>query len=240
MVDFQALVGDAVDNVPGVPLIGPKLARQLLEQYGTLEAVLDHATDVAGAKRRENLVKFRDQALLSRQLVRLDAQTPVAIDWAGGRAGNIDVPAALALFRELGFRSFGAKVAALAAGTGDGGRWRVRGRGIGGEARVTEYGVRSRRRSARGCEASDSAESACRHSVLRTPYFPLPRIPLLLLLPLPRPPSPVPHHPSHRYPRAFEDFLAATPAAVPFFARYRNDARAAALGGTGGHFVCLG
>ena len=39
VIDFQALVGDAVDNVPGVPLIGPKLARQLLEQYGTLEAV---------------------------------------------------------------------------------------------------------------------------------------------------------------------------------------------------------
>ena len=64
VVDYQALVGDAVDNVPGVPLIGPKFARQLLEQYGTLESVLDHAADVAGAKRKENLVKFRDQALL--------------------------------------------------------------------------------------------------------------------------------------------------------------------------------
>ena len=52
VVDFQALVGDSVDNVPGVPLIGPKFARQLLEQYGTLEAVLDHAGDVPGAKRQ--------------------------------------------------------------------------------------------------------------------------------------------------------------------------------------------
>ena len=48
VIDFQALVGDAVDNVPGVPLIGPKLARQLLEQYGTLEAVLDHASELSG------------------------------------------------------------------------------------------------------------------------------------------------------------------------------------------------
>ena len=55
VVDYQALVGDSVDNVPGVPLIGPKMARQLLEQYGTLEAVLDHADDVPGEKRRENL-----------------------------------------------------------------------------------------------------------------------------------------------------------------------------------------
>ena len=68
VVDFQALVGDSVDNVPGVPLIGPKFARQLLEQFGTLEAVLDHAGEVAGAKRKENLLKFRDQALLSREL----------------------------------------------------------------------------------------------------------------------------------------------------------------------------
>ena len=40
VVDFQALVGDSVDNVPGVPLIGPKFAKQLLQQYGTLDAIL--------------------------------------------------------------------------------------------------------------------------------------------------------------------------------------------------------
>ena len=50
VVDFQALVGDAVDNVPGVPKVGPKTARQLLEQFGTLEAVLDRAAEVKGAK----------------------------------------------------------------------------------------------------------------------------------------------------------------------------------------------
>ena len=87
VVDFQALVGDSVDNVPGVPLIGPKFARQLLEQFGTLEAVLDHAGEVPGAKRKENLLKFRDQALLSRELVRLDSHVPMAIDWNAGRAG---------------------------------------------------------------------------------------------------------------------------------------------------------
>ena len=113
VVDFQALVGDSVDNVPGVPLVGPKFARQLLEQYGTLESVLDHAGDVPGAKRKENLIKFRDQALLSRELVRLDAHVPVAIDWNAGRAGRIDLDAALALFHDFGFRSIGQKLAAL-------------------------------------------------------------------------------------------------------------------------------
>ncbi len=122
VVDFQALVGDSVDNVPGVPLIGPKLARQLLQQYGTLEAVLEHANEVPGAKRKENLLKFRDQALLSRELVRLKANVPVAVDWAAGRAGQIDLEAALSLFHGFGFRSIGQKLTALVKGAGGGGR----------------------------------------------------------------------------------------------------------------------
>ncbi len=116
VVDFQALVGDSVDNVPGVPLIGPKFARQLLQQYGTLEAVLDHASDVSGAKRKENLSKYRDQALLSRDLVRLDGDVPLSIDWNVCRAGNIDLDAALALFHEFGFRGIGKKLTSLAGG----------------------------------------------------------------------------------------------------------------------------
>ena len=74
VVDFQALVGDKVDNVPGVPLIGPKLAKELLEKYGTLENVLDHADEVPGAKRQQNLIDYREAALLSRKLVELDTQ----------------------------------------------------------------------------------------------------------------------------------------------------------------------
>jgi DNA polymerase-1 len=113
VVDFQALVGDSVDNVPGVPLIGPKYARQLLEQYGTLEAVLDHAREVPGAKRKENLINHRQQALLSRALVRLRADVPVPIPWSV-RAGGINRSAALTLFREFGFRTLSHKVDALA------------------------------------------------------------------------------------------------------------------------------
>jgi len=115
VVDFQALVGDSVDNVPGVPLVGPKLARQLLDQFGTLENVLDHAGEVSGAKRQENLRKYRQQALLSRELVRLDAHVPVAIDWDAGRTGQVDRLAALALFQEFGFRSIAQKLDLLAA-----------------------------------------------------------------------------------------------------------------------------
>ncbi len=113
VVDFQALVGDSSDNVPGVPLIGPKYARELLQRFGALDAVLDHADEISGAKRKENLKTYRDQALLSRELVRLKRDVPVAVDWHAGRVGGIDVTAARHLFQELGFRGIVAKLEGL-------------------------------------------------------------------------------------------------------------------------------
>ena len=80
MVDFQALTGDSTDNVPGVPGIGPKGAAQLLAQYKTLEQVLEGAESMKKSKRRDNLIEFKDQALLSRRLVRLAQDAPVKFD----------------------------------------------------------------------------------------------------------------------------------------------------------------
>ncbi|MCC6125022.1 MAG: DNA polymerase I [Pirellulales bacterium] len=114
VVDFQALVGDSVDNVPGVPKVGPKTARQLIEQFGTLDAVLERAAEVKGAKLKENLLAFREQALLSRELVRLDNRVPLTIDWNACRAGRIDRAAAVSLFRDFGFRGLTQKVESLA------------------------------------------------------------------------------------------------------------------------------
>jgi DNA polymerase-1 len=114
VVDFQSLVGDAVDNVPGVPLIGPKIARELLEKYDTLDRVLDHAEEVSGKKRRENLINFREQALMSRELVRLMPDVPIEIDWAAGRIGGFEVDETLELCREFGFRQLGDRIARLA------------------------------------------------------------------------------------------------------------------------------
>ncbi|WP_019995999.1 DNA polymerase I [Aureimonas ureilytica] len=82
MIDLQALVGDTSDNVPGVPGIGPKTAAELLETFGTLEALLERAGEIKQAKRRENILAHADQARLSKQLVTLDQNTPldVALD----------------------------------------------------------------------------------------------------------------------------------------------------------------
>ncbi|TWT70283.1 DNA polymerase I [Crateriforma conspicua] len=111
VVDFQSLVGDPVDNVPGVPLIGPKLAQQLLEQFGTLDAVLDNADSVSGKKRKENLKNGREQALLSRELVRLRRDVDSPIPWSYSVRQAADLPRAQALFKEFGFRRLTDRVA---------------------------------------------------------------------------------------------------------------------------------
>jgi len=113
VVDFQALVGDSVDNVPGVPLIGPKGAQQLLQQFGSLDAVYEHVDELPKGKKKENLIASRDQALLSRQLVRLDRHVPVPIDWEAGRTGRVDRERLRNLFRRFGFRTLTDRVDAL-------------------------------------------------------------------------------------------------------------------------------
>ncbi len=70
-VDWQALVGDKADNIPGVPGIGAKGAAQLLERFGTLDQVLAHADELKG-RQKANLIEFADQARLSRELATLD------------------------------------------------------------------------------------------------------------------------------------------------------------------------
>ena len=119
VVDFQSLVGDPTDNVPGVPLIGPKIAGELLNKYETLEGVLDHAGEVSGQKRKQNLLGGRQQAMLSRSLVKLDANVDVKIDWASARVGQIDRSAVQELFDRYGFRRLGDQLDALAGASDD-------------------------------------------------------------------------------------------------------------------------
>lgn len=79
MIDLQALTGDSVDNVPGVPGIGPKTAAQLLETYGDLDTLLARAGEIKQEKRRETIIANADKARISRQLVRLKNDvTPAA------------------------------------------------------------------------------------------------------------------------------------------------------------------
>ncbi|MBN9223020.1 MAG: DNA polymerase I, partial [Mesorhizobium sp.] len=77
MIDLQALTGDSVDNVPGVPGIGPKTAAQLLEQFGDLDGLLARATEIKQDKRRETIIANADKARISRQLVTLKNDVPM-------------------------------------------------------------------------------------------------------------------------------------------------------------------
>jgi DNA polymerase I len=76
VVDVQSLAGDSVDNVPGVPGIGVKTGAELINVYGSLEALLEKAGEIKQPKRRENLIAFAEQARISKRLVTLDQNVP--------------------------------------------------------------------------------------------------------------------------------------------------------------------
>ena len=119
VVDFQSMVGDSVDNVPGIPLIGPKIAKELLNQFGTLEEVLGNVDKISGKKRKENLTNCRDLAILSKKLVKLDENVPIEWDWAQYLVSPVDAEACDLICDEFGFRSLSKQLQSLAvAGAG--------------------------------------------------------------------------------------------------------------------------
>ncbi|HEY2412266.1 MAG TPA: DNA polymerase I [Pirellulaceae bacterium] len=113
VVDFQAIVGDTTDNIPGVAGIGPKGAQELLAKYGTLDEVLAHANEVSGAKRKENLLKGKDLALTSRELARLKSDMDIVIDWPAAVPGHFNVAEIADLCRECGFRQLARRIELL-------------------------------------------------------------------------------------------------------------------------------
>jgi DNA polymerase-1 len=105
VIDVIALMGDAVDNIRGVPGIGEKGARELVATYGSLDAVLAHAPELAQRRYREALVAHADLARQSRELARIRTDVPIAFDPAALRYRGPSPDRAFALFSALGFRS---------------------------------------------------------------------------------------------------------------------------------------
>lgn len=102
--DFLALMGDASDNVPGVPGIGKKRAADLLRAYGSVEGIYDHIEELKG-KMKENLLEHREQLEASRHLVTIVTDVPIEVSLEEMTRGAQDLQRLVDLYDELDFRS---------------------------------------------------------------------------------------------------------------------------------------
>ena len=102
--DFLALMGDASDNVPGVPGIGKKRAADLLRAYGSIEGIYDHIDELKG-KMKENLLDHREQLEASRHLVTIVTDVPIEVSLEEMTRGTQDLQRLVDLYDELDFRS---------------------------------------------------------------------------------------------------------------------------------------
>ena len=115
VIDLLALMGDKVDNVPGVEGVGPKTAAKLIQDFESIDGIFANIDKIKG-KRRQNLEKAQDHLPLSRTLVTLkrDADFPFSLEQA--RVNPPEVQKILPLFQELGFNRFQREVEQLAGG----------------------------------------------------------------------------------------------------------------------------
>ena len=105
LIDILGLWGDAADNIPGIPGIGEKTATQLVGQYGSVENLIAHADELKG-KQKENVINFAEQGLMSKALATINLEVPVEFNEEELKAKEPDVPALMALFEELEFKTF--------------------------------------------------------------------------------------------------------------------------------------
>lgn len=103
MIDVMGLSGDASDNVPGVPGIGQKTALDLIKRFGSIEQIYEQIDKITRKKLYENLLKYKDQALLSRTLVTIDTRVPLTFDMETFRLRPSDTEELSRLFKELEF-----------------------------------------------------------------------------------------------------------------------------------------
>jgi DNA polymerase-1 len=104
VIDILGLAGDSSDNIPGVPGIGEKTATKLIQEFGSLDKLLERAAEVKG-KNGEKLREFREQALLSRRLATIDCNVPLEVDFETLIAREPDRETLNSFFKKFGFTS---------------------------------------------------------------------------------------------------------------------------------------
>ncbi|ALE03270.1 DNA polymerase I [Bartonella ancashensis] len=111
MIDLQTLVGDPVDNIPGIPGIGPKIAAQLLNQFGTLDFLLQHMSEIKQKKRREAIQEYSKSIEISRTLVTLKTDVPIDHDLSSFVLEKQDGPRLISFLKAMEFATLTRRVA---------------------------------------------------------------------------------------------------------------------------------
>ncbi|HZW48980.1 MAG TPA: DNA polymerase I [Bacillota bacterium] len=110
LIDVKALMGDASDNIPGVPAIGEKTALRLIKEYGSLAATLEHSAEIKEKKVRENLMLYRDQALLSYRLAKIDCSVDLNLEIAEWKRQAPNIAVLRSFYTKYDLRSLLAKL----------------------------------------------------------------------------------------------------------------------------------
>lgn len=109
VVDILGLWGDASDNIPGIPGIGEKTAKQLIQQYGSMEAIFENVNDFKG-KRKENIIEFEEQGRLSKELAKIIVDVDVPFDPEKLKIGEPNRDKLREILTELEFRGIAKRV----------------------------------------------------------------------------------------------------------------------------------
>lgn len=104
MIDVMALSGDVSDNIPGVPGIGPKTALSLIKTFGTMERLYERVHTITNKKQHENLVQHKEQAFLSKELVKINIDVPFPFNPENFKYKTPDNTRLSKLFKQLEFR----------------------------------------------------------------------------------------------------------------------------------------
>ena len=104
VVDYLALIGDSSDNIPGAKGVGPKTALKLLEEFGSVDAILEHAPEISAKRARESLTENADEVRLSKELVTIMTDLDVDLDLEALKVNEPDTERLHRFFVEMEFR----------------------------------------------------------------------------------------------------------------------------------------
>lgn len=111
-VDLKGLMGDSSDNIPGIPGVGPKTATKLLQEFDSIENLLDQVESISNKKLRDKVDAHRQEAVLSKKLATIMTNIPIDVTMSELKLGELSSPAVVALFQRFEFNSLLERISA--------------------------------------------------------------------------------------------------------------------------------